>query len=205
VKKELEIELEKLSGFDSPNLRLEQYATPPSLAAFIVSQAYLFSDLNSVIDLGCGTGMLAIASAKLGARVLGIDIDRRALLIAKENSRKLKVKVDLIQADVRRFWVKKRGFTTIMNPPFGIKKKHADRPFLIKALEISRVIYSIHSAGSERFVKRLTTEMGFIITHLWRFSIPLRRTYEFHEKEFKYIPIEVYRIERNCAKGVDIK
>ncbi len=196
MKKELEIELEKLSGFDSPNVRLEQYVTPPSLAAFLVSQAYLFSDLKFVLDLGCGTGMLAIASARLGAKVVGVDIDRKALLIASKNSRRLGVQIDLIQADVRHFWVKKGGFTTIMNPPFGIKKRHADRPFLIKALEISRVVYSIHSAGSERFVDKLATEMGFEVTHIWRFSIPLRRTYEFHEKEFKYIPIEVYRIEK---------
>ncbi len=197
MKKELEIELEKLSGFDSPDVRLEQYVTPPSLAAFLISQAYLFSDLDFVLDLGCGTGMLAIASAKLGAKAIGIDIDRRALIIAERNSRKLGVQIDLIQADVKHFCVKSKDFTTIMNPPFGIKRRHADRPFLIKALEVSKVVYSIHSAGSERFVDKLTTEMGFMITHIWKFSIPLRRTYEFHEKEFKYIPIEVYRIEKD--------
>jgi len=201
VKKELEIELEKLSGFDFPDIQLEQYVTPPPLAAFIVSNAYLFSDLEFVIDLGCGTGMLAIAAGKLGARVIGVDVDRKALTIAKNNSKRLGVKIDLIQADVRHFEARRKNFTTIMNPPFGIKTRHADRPFLSKALEISRVIYSIHSAGSEKFVKRLAAEKGFEITHLWRFSIPLRRTYEFHEKEFKYIPIEVYRIEKRFRRS----
>ena len=196
MKKELEIELERLSGFQSPDIKLEQYVTPPSLAAFIVSNAYLLSDLEEVIDLGCGTGMLAIAAAKLGAEAMGVDIDRKALLIAKDNSEKLGVKVDFIQAEIGRFWVKKKDFTTIMNPPFGIQKRHADRPFLAKALEISAVIYTIHSAGSESFVRKLSSEKGFEITHLWRFSIPLRKTYEFHEKEFKYIPVEVYRIEK---------
>ncbi len=196
MKKELEIELEKLSGFDSPNIKLEQYVTPPPLAAFIVSHAYLSSDLERVIDLGCGTGILAIASAKLGARALGVDVDRKALLIAKENSKKLGVKINLVRADVRYFWTRKQDLTTIMNPPFGIQKRHADRPFLIKALEISSVVYSIHSAGSESFVKKVSSHKGFRVTHLWKFSIPLRRSYRFHEKEFKYIPIEVYRIER---------
>jgi putative methylase len=196
VKRELEIELEKLSGFDSPDVSLEQYVTPPALAAFIVSQAYLFSDLQEVLDLGCGTGMLAIASAKVGARAIGIDIDRRALLVAKMNSERLNVRIELIQADIRNFWTKKSDFTTIMNPPFGIQKRHADRPFLAKALEISKVIYSIHSAGSENFVRKISAKRGFDVTHLWRFSIPLRKSYEFHEKEFKYIPVEVYRIER---------
>jgi ribosomal protein L11 methyltransferase len=40
-----------------------------------------------VLDLGCGSGILAIAGAKLGAeRVLAIDIDPNAVRAAKENA-----------------------------------------------------------------------------------------------------------------------
>lgn len=40
-----------------------------------------------VIDFGCGTGILAIASAKLGAkRVLAIDNDPQAVIASKENA-----------------------------------------------------------------------------------------------------------------------
>jgi len=39
-----------------------------------------------VIDFGCGTGVLAIAAAKLGAKsVVAIDIDPQAVLASKEN------------------------------------------------------------------------------------------------------------------------
>ena len=39
-----------------------------------------------LIDAGCGSGILSIAAAKLGARdVLGIDIDETAVEVAKEN------------------------------------------------------------------------------------------------------------------------
>ena len=42
-----------------------------------------------VIDFGCGTGILAIAAAKLGAkRVLAIDNDPQALTASKENAEK---------------------------------------------------------------------------------------------------------------------
>ena len=42
-----------------------------------------------VIDFGCGTGILAIAAAKLGAkRVLAIDNDPQALSASKENAEK---------------------------------------------------------------------------------------------------------------------
>ena len=41
----------------------------------------------SVLDLGCGSGILAIAASKLGAgRVLAIDIDEQAVKAASENT-----------------------------------------------------------------------------------------------------------------------
>ncbi|WGY48476.1 50S ribosomal protein L11 methyltransferase [Vibrio sp. ABG19] len=42
---------------------------------------------KTVIDFGCGSGILAIAAIKLGAaRVIGIDIDPQALLASKDNA-----------------------------------------------------------------------------------------------------------------------
>ena len=42
-----------------------------------------------MIDFGCGTGILAIAAAKLGAkRVLAIDNDPQALTASEENAKK---------------------------------------------------------------------------------------------------------------------
>jgi len=43
----------------------------------------------TVIDYGCGSGILGIAALLLGAKnVLAIDIDKQALLATKENARK---------------------------------------------------------------------------------------------------------------------
>ncbi|HID66359.1 MAG TPA: hypothetical protein EYP32_06020, partial [Aquificaceae bacterium] len=52
---------------------------PPSLASEIVVTASLMGDLDLVVDLGCGTGILAIASALLNAKAIGFDIDIEAL------------------------------------------------------------------------------------------------------------------------------
>ncbi len=195
MKRELAIILEKLQGFRNPKIELEQYVTPPSLASEIVVTAKLMDDLELVVDLGCGTGILAIASALLGAKAVGFDIDAEALKIARRNAKAVGVHVDFVLSRVEDVAVRRRC-TVIMNPPFGIQRKHADRPFLFKAMEIADVIYTIHSAGSERFIRRVCAENGFEITHLWRYKIPLKRTYAFHEKEFKWIAVEVYRLRR---------
>ncbi|MEM4702387.1 MAG: 50S ribosomal protein L11 methyltransferase, partial [Archaeoglobaceae archaeon] len=121
MKKEIEIILESLDGFKNPKVELEQYVTPSNLAGFVVTMAKLFGDLNLVVDLGCGTGILAIASAILGAYSIGVDIDLDAIRIAKENAKRVGVKVDFVVCNVSDFWIKKKC-TVLMNPPFGIKK-----------------------------------------------------------------------------------
>ncbi|MEM0331861.1 MAG: METTL5 family protein [Archaeoglobaceae archaeon] len=185
-----------MDGFSNPKVHLEQYVTPPKLAAFILSQAELFEDLKKVLDLGCGTGILAVGSALLDAEAIGVDIDGEAIKIARRNAKKLGVFVEFLVCDVKDLCLKEKDFTTIMNPPFGIQRKHADRIFLEKAFKVSKVVYTIHSAGSEVFVKKLAIEKGFEITHLWKFLVPLKRTYSFHEKEYKEIAVEVFRLRR---------
>jgi putative methylase len=195
MKKRLAILLESLKGFESPKIELEQYVTPPALAAEMVVNAKLMNDLDVVVDLGCGTGILAIAASLLDARAIGFDVDVEALKIARKNAAKLGARVDFVTCKVEDVTIKQR-VTTIMNPPFGIQKRHADKPFLEKAMEISNVIYTVHSAESKGFIERICDTHGFEVTHSWHYAIPLKKSYTFHEKEFKYIPVEVYRLRR---------
>ena len=54
----------------------------------------------SVLDYGCGSGVLAIASAKLGAsRVVGTDIDVQALQASRDNAGANHVRVDFVAVD----------------------------------------------------------------------------------------------------------
>ncbi len=195
MKKELAIILERIQIFKNPKLAYEQYITPPSLAAEIAVKASLMEDKGIFFDLGCGTGMLSIAFSLVGFDVVGIDIDIEALKVAKENAEKLKAKIDFVLSDIRFLRVRKR-INVVMNPPFGIRRRHADKIFLEKAFEIGNVIYSIHSASSQNFVEKLAKKFDFRITHLWRYRIPLKRLYKFHEKQYKLIPVEVFRMER---------
>ena len=57
----------------------------------------------SVLDYGCGSGILAIAAAKLGAsRVVGSDIDPQALQAARANSEANAVRADYTEPDSLR-------------------------------------------------------------------------------------------------------
>jgi ribosomal protein L11 methyltransferase len=54
----------------------------------------------TVIDYGCGSGILAIAAAKFGASdILGIDIDPDALIAAEANAARNSVSIRLQRAD----------------------------------------------------------------------------------------------------------
>merc|ERR1740124_1168610 len=76
--------------FPDPKIQLEQYVTSVELTAPVVLFARDDGNLGpgkTVIDLGCGTGMLAIGWALVDwDTVLGIDCDSDALTIANQNA-----------------------------------------------------------------------------------------------------------------------
>lgn len=195
-KRKLEMVLEQVKGFESPDVRREQYATPAVIAAELLYFAYMNGDLQgSVADLGCGTGVLAIGAGLLGTKkIIGIDSDIRALEIAKKNASQLDVDIAWVCCDVRDFCG--RFDTVVMNPPFGAQEKGNDRPFLEKALEIGTAIYTIHNAGSADFVRGFIAGRG-TITDIVTLKFPIRHTFKFHTKEIAYIDVELYRILSN--------
>jgi SAM-dependent methyltransferase len=55
---------------------------------------------ESVLDYGCGSGILAIAAAKLGAdRVMGIDVDPQAVRASTHNARENNVDAAFVEPD----------------------------------------------------------------------------------------------------------
>ncbi len=56
--------------------------------------------LGSVLDYGCGSGILAIAAKKLGAgAVVGVDIDAQAIIASYNNAEQNQVKIDFYDAN----------------------------------------------------------------------------------------------------------
>jgi ribosomal protein L11 methyltransferase len=57
---------------------------------------------GSLLDIGCGSGVLAIAAAKLGfAPVIGLDSDRHAVEAARANAAANRLELEFEQADAR--------------------------------------------------------------------------------------------------------
>ena len=199
--KNLEMMLQRLSGFEKPRASLEQYQTSAPLAARLLFHALMKGDIEGrrVCDLGCGTGVLAIGAALLGAEsVVGIDIDDRALAVAGKNAVMLDADVTFLALDIRDGCRERIGAcdTVIMNPPFGAQKAHADRPFIDCALAVAPVTYGIFNAGSAPFVTSYTQQRASVTEKVGGL-FPIRRTFSFHTRDVQEIEVEILRLERN--------
>lgn len=194
-RKDLEIALEKVLPFDSPDASLEQYPTPSAIASDILFAAYANGDIQDreVVDLGCGTGIFSIGASLLGASsVKGYDISQSAIDIAERNAETLGADVGFILSDVRD--VREKADTVMMNPPFGSQRRHADRPFLEKAMDISDSIYSIHMANTLPFLKEFVEEHGREITACATYKYNIPHTFTFHSKTKKEVDIIVVNV-----------
>jgi len=196
-KKELEIILQKVPSFDKPTAQLEQYLTPANIVADIIFIAYQFGDIENkiVTDLGCGTGIFSFGASRAGAqKVVGIDIDKNSIKIAKEYARETKQKITFITKDVEDAEIK--CDTVIMNPPFGAQKSNlkADRKFIEKGFEISSVIYSLHLSKTVPFIEKLVSSLGGEISYSKNYIFPIKHTFDFHKKKALDYEVSLLRI-----------
>ena len=199
-KKQLTIILSKLAANPDPKLKWEGYALDSESAAemiFIASQVNDDIRKRTIIDLGCGSGTLAIAASLLDAKwVVGVDINKEAINTARKNVMQSEASVDLIAGDISS--ITGHFDTTLMNPPFGSRRKGADVHFLTKALEISDVIYSFHkrSASARDFLARKIPTLKGRIDQIHEMKIVISRTYRFHRKKKYVVEVDLYRIQR---------
>jgi len=197
-KKQLSILLSQLAPSPKPRLKWEGYTLDSEAAAEMVYVASWVNDDISgktVVDLGCGSGILAIAAALTGAeQVVGVDIDKEAVKIAKRNAEKVGETIDLMISDIE--CIRGHFDTTLMNPPFGTRKRGADVQFLKKALKISDVVYSLHkqSDSVRDYLKQKVPKTGGKIDQIREMEIVIHRTYNFHKKRNYSVKVDLYRI-----------
>jgi putative methylase len=220
-KLDLNMFLSQVAPHPSPKPNLEQYTIPADVAAsMLYMAAYTYNDIigKTVLDLGCGTGRLALGAAFLDAKqVLGIDVDRTALNVASKNSVKtdLRGRVQWIASDVSA--VHGKFDTVLQNPPFGVQRRKADRKFLEKALETGEVVYSLHKSlrkgrtfirklGSpgnpfvptfpSPFLKNYIEEHNGKIRAVFAMLMTIPYTFNFHTKPRHKFVVDLYVIER---------
>ena len=226
-KKHLEMILENVPQHPNPKVGLEQYSTPATIAADLVWNAYGLGDIRdmNVLDLGCGTGIFAIASSLMGARSsLGVDIDDESIALAKitQNSISKQDDIDInntnfIVGDINSFNSISDLFncndyeninnnhmsinkfdTLIQNPPFGSQERgsrHADRKFMEFAVASAEVIYSFHMKSTEEFVIDYYRDLGAEVTHKLVYKFPIPKIYDFHSEESHDVKVVVLRVE----------
>ena len=202
--------IQSTAPFSKPKVEFEQYCIDAVSAADIIYFAgFEFNDIgnNLIIDLGSGTGRLSIASAYLHAyQVIGIDFDWAAIKIFKQNINNLGLNhlINPICANVSNFEFSKKmlpdslKITTIMNPPFGVQKKTADRAFLLKAFNFSDTIYTIHLHNEkvDEFLSKFISKNDWKINYTYSFKMKLEKTFPFHSQKKKDINVKIYRITK---------
>lgn len=195
-KKHLEMAIQKVPKHPNPKVGLEQYSTPATIVADLLWNAYSLGDIadKKVMDLGCGTGIFAIASKLLGAAsAIGVDIDKDSTDLASSYCGD----VDFICSDICDLENDFDVDTIFQNPPFGSQKnakKGADLKFISKAIELSpKVLYSFHMASTEEFLISYFEKNDLEITNIFRYNFPIPKIYEFHTRESANVEVIVIR------------
>jgi putative methylase len=222
-KLDLERFISQVASQPNPKVNLEQYTVSEQLAANILYiAAYANEDIigKSILDLGCGTGRLALGAFFVGAKdVVGVDIDRLAIQTANENSKNVCL-TDGVQWVLGDLSVVVGRFDTVLqNPPFGVQTREADREFLVKALEVSNCVYSLHSHPEvdDRLIKQLKVSQGFLqvhaspflekfiakqggsVTAVYALLMTIPRMFDFHTKLKHDFVVDLYVIKKNVS------
>jgi ribosomal protein L11 methyltransferase len=117
------------------------HATTASVLRMLVdAAAQLKGQKWTMADLGCGSGILAIAAVKLGAsKVWGCDFDAKAVAVAKENAeRNGTPQIRFTKTDVLKWEPKEVYDVVVANIFFDIL--HAGCPQIVRAVRPGGVL-----------------------------------------------------------------
>ena len=70
---------------------------------------------KSVLDVGCGTGVVAVTAARAGARVMGLDLTPELLERARENAQIAEVDIQWHEGDVEQMPFEDAAFDVVVS------------------------------------------------------------------------------------------
>ena len=70
---------------------------------------------DRVLDVACGTGVVAVTAARLGARVTGLDLTPELLVVARDNTRTADVEIDFHEGDCERIPFDDAAFDVVVS------------------------------------------------------------------------------------------
>lgn len=124
-----------------PSMAFGTGTHPTTQLCLEVVEAYARPD-ETVIDVGCGSGILSIAAVKLGARrVLGVDIDRAAVKATRQNAEANEI-ASRIEVGVGSVDEIRKGMFSLRQAPF------------VLANILAPVIIRLFDAGLAELVER---------------------------------------------------
>ncbi len=204
-KADLERALEAIPRHPTPSPDLEQYRTPPGIAAHLLLLAHADGAIQDkrVLDLGCGTGSFAVGAALLGARLAtGIDLDAASVALAQQAAVAGRVaeRTWFVTGDLQGWRPEPGAFdTVVMNPPFGAQKgnKHADRLFLQRAADAVRprgTVWFLALQSTEGFLTAFAQGLGARIERVAAWDYPIEATMAHHQKDVQTVRVGGYRL-----------
>lgn len=197
--RDLEIRIERVPGHPAPRPEWEQYRTPAPIAAAALFMAYAAGDIQgrTVGDLGCGTGMFLVGAGLLRAeRLVGIDIDPRAVETARAVLADLGLDADIVAGPVESF--KESCDTIVMNPPFGAQfaQRGIDTRFVEVALDWAPRVYALHMVETQPHLLALGRRLGARVEHLTTYDFSIPHQFRFHTKAKVLVRVGLFRYSR---------
>ncbi len=188
--------LEAVEGPARPRADLEQVVTPPEVAAELLFAAERWDGLGgrSVLDLGAGTGRLAIGAALLGATpVVAVELDPELAERGRAAAARAGLEVEFVVGDVRAW--DRAAEVVLMNPPFGAQRRGADRPFWDRALALaSRSVHAFALADSRTFIAGRVVARGAQILETQPVAWRLPRTFPHHRRRAVMLPVDRWAV-----------
>lgn len=196
-------QLSRLPPHLSRDASLEQYATDVEVAAFwldAIDRKEPFSSCQAVVDLGAGNGALGIGALLLGApRVIFVEVDPVACeaLLAGLRAFDLASRAEVLCVDVSSIKsALQECDVVIMNPPWGQRRRFADRPFLEAAVDLARnSVHLLHSAGA-RHVEPWARDAGWDAARWLEAELTLPYSYAHQRKNRAYVDAAMWWLQK---------